>query len=132
MWVEPVAPPCTVLVCDDEPLFGLSLRRLLRLRFPEARVVLAAEGEGPRLASGLTSVELIVLDLYQPVPAAEQLAAFRALPQTRDTPVLIVSAVGPISEEHRAVCREAKAVVEKPLSADFVELVRRLLLPAER
>lgn len=129
MSVEPFATAMqwNILVCDDEPLFGMSLRRLLRAQAPGARVVLASEGEGPRLARGLPSVDLIVLDLYQPTPAAEQLAAFRAIPQTARTPVVVISSVGPISAGDEAVCRSADAYVPKPLEDGFFALVQQLL-----
>ena len=104
----------TVLIVDDDPDFGESLRDALRAR--GYRPLLTQEGaEAPRLA-GQEGCEAVILDMrLEGTDGLEVLREFRK--RGIQTPVLIVTGyadelTGPIAE---ALDLNARAVVEKPL-----------------
>jgi CheY-like chemotaxis protein len=113
-----------VLVVDDD----VDSRVLLGDLLDEAgcRAVGAATGvEGLRLARELRPA-LIVLDLLLPrISGYDVLRILQADEMLRDTPVVIVSAVG---TESRSALRGAAAILDKPVDrAQLLDVLRRCL-----
>ena len=83
----------TILVSDDEPLLVNALKREAR-RFgidviidTKSNVVELAQAQRP---------DLIVLDIHQSLDGRDLLAALKKNPETRDVPVIMLSAHSPI------------------------------------
>lgn len=110
-----------LLVDDNEDDRFLTSRMLRKLPLP-VRLEVARDGvEALCLLQGSDAApppSLVILDLQLPrVSGAEVLERLRAVPETRDIPVVVVSASGHPMDLDR--CRElgANAYLTKPLDA---------------
>lgn len=115
--------PCrsTILYIDDT-LANLKLMRLIIDGWPGVRLIPAIQGRlGLELASQHLP-DLILLDLHLPdMRGHEVLNALKALPATRDIPVVILSAEAAAGEVDRLLHAGALAYLTKPF--DVAELV---------
>ncbi len=114
----------TILVSDDEPLLVNALKREAR-RFgidviidTKSNVVELAQAQRP---------DLIVLDIHQSLDGRDLLAALKKNPQTRDVPVIMLSA----NEDQfiRHCCFELGACdyEVKPFDPSFLRKVARMV-----
>lgn len=114
----------TILVSDDEPLLVNALKREAR-RFgidviidTKSNVVELAQAQRP---------DLIVLDIHQSLDGRDLLAALKKNPETRDVPVIMLSA----NEDQfiRHCCFELGACdyEVKPFDPSFVRKVARMV-----
>lgn len=121
----PVGP--TVLVVDDHDLNRELARAILERR--GYRVVEAEGGaEGVELARRERPA-LVLLDLAMPVmDGYATLSALRAAPETRDIPVMALTALAMRGDEQRARAAGFDDYVTKPIEQEvLVAAVRRLL-----
>jgi CheY-like chemotaxis protein len=112
-----------ILVVDDD----VDTREMFRqtLELDGYRVALAANGHEAleRLRCGL-SPALVLLDIMMPVMnGAEMLTELRRDPRFTRTPVVLISAFGPIAESLAAL---AQSYLPKPVDLErLAELLRR-------
>lgn len=104
----------TVLIVDDTPENLAVLAELLQ---PDYRVLAANSGpRALRLAAGQPKPDLILLDVM--MPDMDGYAVFRRLqeePQTRDIPVIFVTAMNAVEDEERGLEMGAVDYIAKPL-----------------
>ncbi|TNF34196.1 MAG: response regulator transcription factor [Deltaproteobacteria bacterium] len=115
----------TVLVVEDDRTLARGL--VMNLEIEGFRVLHAADGEeGLRLAVD-EAPDLVLLDLMLPgMDGFDVVAALRE--RARETPVLVVSARGEVSDKVRALQRGADGYITKPFSlAELVARVRAAL-----
>lgn len=103
-----------VLVVDDEP----DLRLLVELQLtPEYDVDAVATGEEALEAVGRERYDAILLDLRLPgIDGWEVLDRLQHRPETRDLPVIVISAHGSDRAEARARQSGCAAFLAKPFS----------------
>ena len=121
-----VAPDrVVILVVEDDPLARDLLTSVLS---DEGYEVMAAEnGEQALAAIGTISPDLLTLDLDLPGIAGDLiLAELRRRDETRELPVVIVSAKHPIPADVRTM---AQAIVPKPFDIDELLTVVRSFAP---
>jgi putative two-component system response regulator len=113
------APTATVLIVDDLPD---NLAVLGEILLPEYRVLVASNGERAlHIAAGKTRPDLILLDVMMPrMDGYEVLARLRADPDTRDIPVIFVTAMNAQEEEERGLELGAADYISKPLRPRIV------------
>ncbi|MGH2765550.1 MAG: PAS domain S-box protein, partial [Actinomycetota bacterium] len=113
--------PRTVLYIEDNPV-NLGLVDKILARRPQIRLLSAMRGGlGLELAREHRP-DLILLDIHLPdMPGEEVLRRLRQDPQTRDTPVVVISADAMPERVPRLLAAGARAYLTKPLD------VRRLL-----
>lgn len=103
-----------ILVVDDQP----NIRRLVQLTLDsEERQILEAEsGEEAIELAHTEGPDLIILDLVMPggMDGLEALEILQADPQTRQCPVLILTAWDEKGERRRALAAGARAYMVKP------------------
>jgi DNA-binding response OmpR family regulator len=124
-----VTPALTVLVVDDQVTLARAFALALESVGYVAHIAHTAE-DGLRLAQR-EHPAAIILDLRMPfISGTGFLYRLRALPQHRDTPVLVVTGA-PVNEELRAELADLRAVVRfKPLGLpDLIKEVHALLSP---
>lgn len=116
--MTPPDPPRVhrILVVDDEP----HIARIVELRLQDGPWHVEASADGAaalqRLA-GPEPVDLILLDIMMPrMSGLEVLAALRALPAHRDTPVIMLTAKGQDTDRTRAEALGASDFLTKPFS----------------
>ena len=103
----------TVLVVDDNPDDALLIRRFLESR-KSYRVFTASDGQDALQQAQLRLPDLIILDLMMPV--MDGLTVIRELKQddnTRDIPVIVVSAKDTSLAELRAIGEQVEGVYQK-------------------
>ena len=106
-----------ILVIDDEAPF----RNLLKdaLRTPEREVHAAPDGASGIKAALELRPALILLDLMMPaVSGYDVLKELRARAETKDIPVLVLTARTLLGEAERAFSLGAKATLHKPIDMD--------------
>ncbi len=118
-----------ILVVEDDPLIRTLLTDVLT---DEGYTVVAAE-TGDQALTAITTVwpRLITLDLDLPGISGELiLAELRRRDETRELPVVAVTATEPIPASVR---RLAQAIVPKPFDIDkLLTVIRKLVPPPER
>ena len=120
--IEEAAPGAagvpTVLVADDSPV----LRRMLKaILGKDYRVLTAADGAEALEAARSQGPDLILLDVLMPVmDGFTACARLKADPQTRDIPVLFLTALQGEADEVRGLDSGAVDFIQKPLNAATV------------
>ena len=117
-----------VLVVDDHPEARLLLRKILEGQ--NMKVVEAENGKEAIQAAHISIPDLILLDLMMPdVSGFEVLQDLRALPATRNVPVIVVSAKDITAEENGVLSGNVAAIFRKSSlsGAEFAREVRRVL-----
>ena len=119
--------PETILVVDDEP----DIRFLLRMALERAgfEVEEAAGGEEALTACEASPPSLVLLDVNMPrLNGFAVVERLRSAPETKDIPVLLISAESTSSNEQRAAEVGAQGYVPKSMpSRDLIERIRRTL-----
>jgi putative two-component system response regulator len=121
----------TLLIVDDsaENLYVLS--ELLR---PHYRVLAATSGEdGLRIAMGQPKADLILLDVMMPgLDGYAVLERLRENPQTRDIPVVFLTAMALAKDEERGLAAGASDYITKPITPALVLARVRTQLDAQQ
>jgi two-component system alkaline phosphatase synthesis response regulator PhoP len=122
----PARPP-RILIADDTPQSAELLEAYLSDGEYELRV--AADGEKTLQAVAEWGPDLILLDVMMPrISGFEVCKQLRANPATRDTPVLMITALDQPADMERAVEAGAHDFLSKPINkAELVRRVRALL-----
>ncbi|MFT7615515.1 MAG: DNA-binding response OmpR family regulator [Candidatus Woesearchaeota archaeon] len=111
-----------ILVVDDEP----HIVNLLKLILQEEFVVYEAYsgGEALKLARRVEP-DMIILDLMMPnIDGLQTCITLRSTPETRDTPIMVLSARSQVSDKFKSMNAGADDYMVKPF--DPTELVRRI------
>jgi CheY-like chemotaxis protein len=111
----PAGPVRTVLYVEDN-LSNLALVRRVLARRPRIALLTAMQGQlGLDLARSHRPA-LVLLDLHLPDVAGEEvLRTLRAAPETRDVPVVVVSADATPRQVERLLAAGARSYLTKPL-----------------
>ena len=119
-----------VLVIDDETVVGTILRYALDVDGHET--VVAGDGSTGIEMAHSEHPDLIVLDLMMPdVTGYDVLEVLRADDETKDLPIVVLTAVTMQRERDRCLAKGADAVLIKPFDPrDVAEAVGQLLPPA--
>jgi CheY-like chemotaxis protein len=116
----------TVLIIDDE----IHIRRLIAqmLELAGYRVLEAANGEALRLIEE-TKPDVITCDVFMPgMTGFEVLEAIKSRPDTADTPVIMLTAIGQEKDTARAVALGADDYITKPFgTTNLIETIERQL-----
>ncbi|OOG46500.1 adenylate/guanylate cyclase domain-containing protein [Polaromonas sp. A23] len=122
------AQPCILVVEDSD-----DIRYLLMTLLQESyEVKVAANGQaGLEVARATPRPDIILLDVMMPdMDGYEVLAQLGRDPRTADIPVIFLTALGSVEEEHRGLELGATDYVAKPISPPI--LLARLKLHVER
>ncbi len=124
-----MAPRSRILVIEDSEDIRYLLDALLRERY---EVMLAASGDaGLALAASPQRPDIILLDVMMPdMDGYEVLRRLGGDTRTADIPVIFLTALGSVEEEHRGLDLGATDYVTKPISPPV--LLARLKLHLER
>ena len=119
-------PAAKILVVDDTPSNVKVLRTLLAVR--GYTVITAENGQDALDKAASEPPELILMDVVMPVmDGYEACRRLRALPATKDVPIVMVTASGP-QEKAKALAVGANDMIMKPVDPEAVlELVATLL-----
>jgi DNA-binding response OmpR family regulator len=122
-----------ILVVDDEP----SIRRLLGVALGNRGFeVIEAEDGIQAIALALTEKpDLIVLDVMMPGLTGHQVhERLRGKPETKDTPILFLSAAGTFEEQRRSLAEDSNAdYLPKPFQPrEVVDHISAMLDPDRR
>lgn len=113
-----------ILVVDDQP----TIRRLVEisLRSPERQILEAESGERAIEVALADKPDLIIMDLMMPggMDGFEAVEILKANPDTRDCPVLVLTAKDQKAERLRAFELGAGDYLAKPFKLD--SLVRKV------
>lgn len=117
----------TVLIADDDPHIVALLKDLIELE--GCTPVAATDGERALEALELGTPDLVILDIMMPkCSGLDVLRRMREQPETRRTPVLILSALRDDRSILEGVRSGCDAYVTKPFDpAEVADLMRRLL-----
>lgn len=119
--------PATILIVDDEA----ANRELLDVYLsPEGyRTVLASDGEEALAEVAREAPDLILLDVTMPkVSGYDVCARLKAEPATADIPILIITALGELTDKEKAVGAGADDFLSKPVDRqELLVRVRSLL-----
>lgn len=111
-----------ILVVDDDPDIRETIRITFNLRWPEAEILEAADGESG-LQKGLEdSPDLIILDLM--LPDVDGFEVCRRLRRSSNVPILMLTAKGRDVEKVKGLELGADDYITKPFS--FIELLARV------
>jgi CheY-like chemotaxis protein len=117
----------TVLVVDDAPLNRKLIRTILAMR--SIRVIEAEDAERAFELIREQRPDLVLMDLQ--LPGLNGLEATRMLksdPDTRDIPVVILSAGSLLEDDHQMRQAGCAGLISKPFGAeDFLETVASFL-----
>lgn len=119
----------TVLIADDNP----QILELLEAYLDPlgVRVVLAADGEATLAAVAAERPDLILLDVMMPKRSGfEVCRSLKATEQTRDIPIIMVTALNELGDVERARDCGADDFLSKPVNK--IELVGRVKALLER
>ena len=119
-------PAAKILVVDDTPSNVKVLRTLLAVR--GYTVITAENGQDALDKAASEPPELILMDVVMPVmDGYEACHRLRALPATKDVPIVMVTASGP-QEKAKALAVGANDMIMKPVDPEAVlALVATLL-----
>ncbi|MER2564722.1 MAG: response regulator [Myxococcaceae bacterium] len=118
----------TILVSDDEPLLVNALKREARrfgidvLTDTKSNVVEIAREHHP---------DLIVLDIHQSRDGRDLLAELKKHPETRDVPVIMLSANEDQFMRHTCFELGATDYEVKPFDPSFIRKMARMVCPFE-
>jgi len=128
---SPDPPHPTILIVDDLPENLTVLGELLQ---PTYRVRAANSGRRAlQLAASAPRPDLILLDVMMPdMDGFAVLERLRALPDTRDIPVIFVTAMDGTEEEERGLEQGAVDYITKPLRPSIVLARVRIHLELKR
>lgn len=117
----PRAAKATILIVDDTPDNLAVIGGLLR---PDYHVKVATSGErGLRAARTEPVPDLVLLDVMMPVmDGYAVLKALQAMPETRDIPVIFVTALDANEDETRGLELGAVDYITKPVKPGILEL----------
>ena len=109
----------TILIVDDTPDNLALLTELLKLLY---RVKAARSGEKAlQIATGDEPPDLILLDVMMPgMSGFEVCRRLRELPQTRDIPVIFITALGAADDEIHGLELGAVDYITKPINPPTV------------
>jgi serine/threonine-protein kinase len=115
------------IVADDDEDFRALVAETLRYTFEGAKIDLFANGEQALAAAERTGASLAIVDLDMPgMNGLELTAAFRATPQLRKTPILVVTATGGAPDWRLLSTIGADGFLVKPIDpVSLIALVRR-------
>src|SRR5574344_1501580 len=113
-----------ILVADDEA----SIRRILetRLKMVGFDVVVAADGEEAIAMFNKTNTDLVVLDVM--MPKIDGYGVTREIRRTSDVPIIILTALGDVSERITGLELGADDYVIKPFSPKELEAMVKAVL----
>jgi len=116
--------PATILVADDEPdIVALIARRLVKVGY---RVITAANGGEALERAQRELPDAAVLDVMMPLLTGIEVSRrLRAMPSTRDIPVILISAGLP---DKLVVPADADAFISKPFGPTEIPLMVRAVL----
>lgn len=116
-----------ILVCDDEPHIVEGLRYLLRS--PDRAIVVARSGREALASITQQRPDLLILDIMMPqMSGLEVVAELRASNETRDLPIIILTAKGEARDASMAQEVWHAAVMAKPFEPRKLrELVTKCL-----
>lgn len=116
-----------ILVCDDEPHIVEGLRYLLRS--PDRAIVMARSGREALASITQQRPDLLILDIMMPqMSGLEVVAELRASNETRDLPIIILTAKGEARDASMAQEVWHAAVMAKPFEPKKLrELVTKCL-----
>jgi CheY-like chemotaxis protein len=121
-------PSSTVLYIEDN-LSNIQLMENLLVEVPQIRLLSARQGDVGLESARQHLPDLILLDLHLPVLAGEQvLKQLQLWPQTRDIPVVVLSADATQSQMKALLTAGAKHYLMKPLEMEQLIRVMRYLL----
>jgi len=125
----PLGTRSTVL-CIEDNRSNLELVQRVLARRPEVTLLVAMQGQ-PGLEMARTQApDLILLDLHLPDMTGEEvLRGLRETPQTRGTPVVVISADAIPAQIERLLAAGAQAYLTKPLDVkQFLSILDQMLL----
>ncbi len=109
-------PPPQLLLIDDEPEMGRSVRRMLG-RDRQLDVMVACSGQAGLDAAHRTHPDLVLLDVRMPgMDGIEVLRALKADERTRTIPVVMLSAMNESCTIEKAMAEHAEQYVVKPVA----------------
>lgn len=116
-----------VMAVDDERLIVLSMRHNLQMAGYE--VIEAFDGREALELLESERPDLVILDVMMPeLNGWDVLTCIRDDPELRDTPVIMLTALGQEGDEREGIIRGADVYLTKPYEpAALLELVGRLL-----
>jgi len=132
---RPAHAPFRVLVVDDDPNSLMLVEEIVRCAVPHAELVSHSDPQ-----DALASVEgqppsLVITDLSMPgLSGAELVAALRARPQTKTTPIIVMTGVGSAVDWQALAKLGAHRFVVKPLAEDMLHdmILRAVAAPTLR
>jgi CheY-like chemotaxis protein len=117
----------TVLIIDDE----IHIRRLIAqmLELAGYRVLQAANGSEALRLIEETKPDVITCDIFMPgMTGFEVLEAIKSRPDTADTPVIMLTAIGQEKDTARAIALGADDYITKPFgTTNLIETIERQL-----
>jgi putative two-component system response regulator len=121
----------TILIVDDAPENLYVLSELLR---PQYRVLACTSGASAlRIVSGIPKPDLILLDVMMPdMDGYSLLAHLQENPQTRDIPVIFLTALTTADDEERGLQMGAADYITKPIKPMVVLARVRTQLQAKQ
>lgn len=116
-----VAPPSTVLVVDDNPV---NLQVLVRtLEGCGHRILAARSGRAALDIARRIKPDLVLLDIMMPdMGGFEVCKALKAEPETQDTAVIFLSALGDVEDKVSGLSLGAVDYITKPIQPEEVQV----------
>jgi DNA-binding response OmpR family regulator len=116
-----------VLAVDDEKLIVLAIRH--NLQHAGYEVIEAYDGREALEKIEEARPDLVILDVMMPeLNGWDVLTCIRDDPELRDTPVIMLTALGQDSDEREGIIRGADLYLTKPYEPQhLIDLVNRLL-----
>ncbi|NTU78696.1 MAG: adenylate/guanylate cyclase domain-containing response regulator, partial [Chloroflexales bacterium] len=120
MQCVPAPPPITILIVDDEP-FNIAILEQ-ELEDFGYRTLSAADGRSALEQVAATPPDLVLLDIMMPVmDGFAVLERLKADPETRDIPVVVISAVTDIASVARGIAMGAADYLPKPFDPTLLQ-----------
>lgn len=124
--VQPAGEPLAILLVDDDPDCRLLVRDAIDASRVECKIYEAANGRealeflrGQGRFAGAPRPGLIYLDIEMPgMGGQDTLKAVRAMPEFRDTPIVMMTGVSDEAEMKRAAENGANSYTLKPANAE--------------